>query len=366
MKFFDAVRAALAAPAAAQGQVKYLSPYDDVNHLWPIVAPDWVRSTGSVTRAQAMSVPAVKRARGIICTTIARIPLRAYRGTEPINPQPLWIDRTDGPVSPYHRMVWTVDDLLFYGWSLWAVSRDARGQVIAADRVPFDQWRIESDGTIVYVQPNGVETPADPRSVVLIPGSDEGLLEASGGAIRHAADLLANAAKAAENPAAYIDLHQTNDTPITDEQRRELIAGWVAARRGENGGVAFSSAGIEVRELGAPIEHLLVEGRNAAALDIARAMSLPGSAIDATVDKASLNYETQEGKAADLIDYGLSAYMSPIAARLGMDDIAPRGTAVRFDLEAETGPHGTAGTPDDGGASTNPTPPAPTETGVAQ
>lgn len=107
MKFFDAVRAALAAPAAAQGQVKYLSPYDDVNHLWPIVAPDWVRSTGSITRAQAMSVPAVKRARGIICTTIARIPLRAYRGTEPINPQPLWIDRTDGPVSPYHRMVWT-------------------------------------------------------------------------------------------------------------------------------------------------------------------------------------------------------------------------------------------------------------------
>ncbi|AKI28618.1 Putative portal protein [Gordonia phage GMA5] len=363
MTFLDRVRAALAAPAAAQGQVRFLSPYDDTNHLWPIVAGDWVRPASSVTRAQAMSVPAVKRARGIICTTTARTPLRAYRGSTALDPQPLWIDRTDGPVSPYHRMVWTIDDLMFYGWSLWACARTKSGVVIAADRVPFDRWKIDDKGVVVYIDENGTETPADPRSVILIPGSDEGLLASSAGAIRHAADLLASASKASENPSAYIELHQTNDLPITEEQARGMIAKWAAARRGENGGVAFTSHGVEVREHGSYSEHLLVEGRNAAALDVARAVHLPGSALDATVEKSSLNYETTEGKTADLIDFGLSSYMSAITARLGMDDVVPRGTSVRFVLDAETGPDATAGTPDDGGAST---PPAPTETGVSQ
>lgn len=364
MRFVDKVRRALAAPAVVGGQVRYLSPTDDVNHLWQIVAGDWVRPQTGTNRTAAMAVPAVKRARGIICTTIARMPLRAYRGETVADRQPLWLDRTDGPVSPYHRMVWTVDDLLFYGWSAWAVARDAGGQVIAADRVPFDNWRVDDGGRFVYVSPEGVETEADPASVILIPGSDEGLLTASPGAIRHAADLLAAASKAAENPAAYLELHQTNDVVVTEAQARNMIDKWAAARRGENGGVAFTSAGVEVREHGSYSEHLLVEGRNAAALDVARAMALPGSAIDATVDKASLNYETGRDKAADLVNYGLAAYMSPIAARLGLDDMVPRGTAIRFELDAETGPGATSGTPDDGGGSTPPTPPAPTENGT--
>lgn len=362
MKFLDKVRTALAAPALAAGQVSHLSPYDDVNHLAHVAVADWLPHNGVLTREAAMAVPAVKRGRTIICTTIARIPLAAYRGeTRLTGPdRPLWIDRTDGPVSPYHRMIWTVDDLLFYGWSLWAVARDESGRIRAADRVPFESWRLDGPH-VVYIGVDGTETIARPDSVILIPGSDEGLLRTSGGAVRHAADLLRSASKAAENPAAYLDLHQTNDAPLTDDQADKLIARWSAARRGENGGVAVTSAGIEVRELGTYDAHLVVEGRNAAALDVARAMSLPGSALDATVDKASLNYENQESKARDLIDYGLGAYMSPIVARLGLDDVVPRGVAIRFALDAETGPGETAGTPDDGGAST---PPAPTETGV--
>lgn len=364
MSFLDKVRKALAAPAVVNGQVSYLSPYDDVNHLVGLVAPEWLPHNGSVTRQTAMAVPAVKRARTIICTTIARIPLAAYRGDEKLAgpDRPLWLDRTDGPVSPFHRMLWTVDDLLFYGWSLWAVQRDEAGRIRAADRVPFASWRIDGPH-VVYIGVDGVETIANPASVVLIPGSDEGLLEASSGAIRHAADLLHSASKAAANPSAYLDLHQTNDTPLTDTQADALIARWAAARRGENGGVAVTSAGIEARELGGYDAHLVIEGRNAAALDVARAMSVPGSAIDATVDKASLNYENAESKSRDLIDFGLAAYMSPIVARLGLDDVVPRGTAIRFELDAVTGPGATQGTPDDGGAST---PPAPTATGVTQ
>lgn len=314
----------------------YESPYASPNHLLPVVAPDWTPQWG-MTREHALAIPAVSRARLVICSTVARVPLVARRGGTILTgtDRPTWIDRTDGPVSPYHRMLGTVDDLLFYGWSLWAVERDSLGRVIAADRLPWDAWQFDAEGTITWSADDGTPAaPVDPDSVVLIPGSTAGILSEAVPALEHARDLLAAAGKAAAAPAAHIDLHQTNDAPMTEAEINRLVSRWVAARRGENGGVAFSSSGIEVRELGAYDAHLLVEGRNAAAVDIARATGVPASVLDATTPTASLNYETREGRAAELVDYCLTAFMAPIAARLGMDDVVPRGTSVEFDVDA--------------------------------
>lgn len=362
MSLLSKLRAALAVPATAHARrVGYLSPYDDVNHLYHFVAPDWFPHR-ELTREIAMGVPAVSRSRRIVCNTIAQLPLQAYRGDQKIE-SPTWLDRADGPISPYQRMVWTVDDLFFYGLSLWAVDRNDEGRVLAADRVPFDEWTIDGDGRILWIEPDGSQTVAAADSVILIQGADDGLLHDSAGPIRHAADLLRNAAKAAENPAAYIDLHQTNDTPITPAQRDEMRAAWQAARRGENGGVAFTSAGVEARELGAPIAHLLVEGRNAAALDVARAAGLPGIAVDAN-NGSSMTYDNAEARFRDLLDFGLSSYMAPIVARLSLDDMCPRGTRVAFDLDAWL-PGATEATPDDGGASTRPRQTSPNSIGGA-
>lgn len=359
MSLLSRLRAALALPAVASGDVRYLSPYDDVNHLWPIVAPDWLPEYG-VTRAAAMAVPAVKRARGLVCHGVARNRLAAFRDDDQLAVQPLWIDRTDGPVSPYHRMLWTVDDLFFYGWSAWAVQRSTGGAVIAADRIPWDKWRTDELGRVLYTDQSGSEIVADASSVILIPGHDEGLLAAPN-VIRHAADLLNAASTAAANPAAYLDLHQTNDYPITEAERIRIIDGWRAARRGENGGVAFSSAGIEVRELGTFSEHLLVEGRNAAALDVARAAGLPGQLLDATTATASLTYESADAADEQRLDT-LAAYMLPISARLGMDDVVPRGVSVRFlGMNAAT----TEGAPDDNSGSSRPAVTAPAPAGGA-
>lgn len=355
MSLLSKVRAALALPAIANGDVRYQSPYDQDNHLWNFVHPDWFPNLG-MTRSQAMGIPAVSRARRVICHSIASLPLRAYQGEQLASNQPIWLDRTNGVVSPYHRMLWTCDDLLFYGLSAWAVTRDYDGQVIDADRVPVDQWSLR-DGVFVYVSPDGTQTEADARSVILIPGSDEGLL-AHPEALTHARDLLRAATKAAENPVAYIDLHQTNDEPITAEVRDRIRADWARARSGQNGGIAFTSNGIEARELGSMSEHLLIEGRNAAALDIARQVGIPGTIVDAN-NGSSMTYETGQSKALDLVNYGLSAYMSPISARLGLDDVVPRGTALRFDLENLIGPGATVAAPDDGSHSTPGTPAAP-------
>jgi hypothetical protein len=50
--------------------------------------------------------------------------------------------------------------------------------------------------------------------------------------------------------------------------------------------------------------------------------------LDATTPKASLNYETQQGRNQELIDFDLDLYMGPIEERLSLDDCCPRGLHV--------------------------------------
>lgn len=285
-----------------------------------------------LTRAEAMSVAPLARARHLVCGTIASFSIRDYRGDDLTEPQPAWIDRSDTPMSPYHRMLWTVDDLLFYGWSLWNVTRGDQGVILTAQRVPFDRWSFDENGLVLL---DG-EYPERPELLVLIPGSHEGLLCFAGRTIRHASNLVMGADRAAETPTPNLELHQTNDARMTETDIAKLVSQWAAARRGKNGGVAFTNSAIEVKEHGAPAENLLIEGRNAAAVDIARACGIPASMIDADAG-GSLTYQTIEGRNREFVDYGLSLYMAPISARLGMDDVTPRGRRVAFDLEEYLG-----------------------------
>jgi hypothetical protein len=328
--------AQLAGPAIA-------SPWaPNPSHLENIV---WADIFGAdvpapLTRAEAMRVAAVARTRHIICTTIARIPLRGYRGDEPLegSDAPSWIDQTSGLMSDFHRMLWTVDDLLFYGWSCWRRTRNSAPQPfqrsfpLAMDRIPWGQWRLDDVGRVELL--DGQEwRVARADEVVLIPGPHEGLLTIGQDVIRHARDLQNSAATAARNPAAYLALKQTGGDDLTDDKIDRLIGRWAAARRGENGGVAWLNTSVDVKELGTFSEHLLVEGRNAAAVDVAREASIPAELIDAITNQGSLTYQTSRDNDRRAVDYGLGGYMSATSGRLSLDDVSPRGQRAAFDLE---------------------------------
>lgn len=284
-----------------------------------------------LSRSEAMSVPTVARARGLITATTARFPLEAVKDGEKVE-SPVWIDRNDGPLSPFHRMTMTVDDLVFYGWSLWRVLRDTSGSVIQAARVPYDRWEFDTEGRIVV---DGKLVSND--SVILIPGPHEGLLTFGARTIRQATNLLHTADKAAATPNAFLELHQVNEASFTDDDVAKLIESWAAARRGENGGVAFTNNAIEVREHGAANEHLLIEGRNASAVDIARCMGIPAALLDAQAQKGALTYETTVDRVREFVDFGLLPYMEAISGRLSQNDVTPRGTTIRFNIQAVIG-----------------------------
>jgi hypothetical protein len=286
-----------------------------------------------MTRAEAMAVPAMARARHLIVGAVATCPLVAYRGADPLPDaaQPSWMYRTDGDVSPWHRMAWTVDDLLFTGWSLWAVDRGTDGVLLAADRVPRDRWTF-GDGGQVMID----DTPARRADVLLIPGPHEGVLTFASRTLRQASKLERAAARHASNPVPSVELRQTQDVPLSDDERDKLVTSWVAARGSESGAVGFTSYGIEAHPLGQVPEQLLVEGRNAAAVDVARHTSMPAAMLDATTAGASLTYETTQGRSGQFLDYGVRLYVDAVAARLSMDDVLPRGQRAVLDTSALT------------------------------
>lgn len=320
----------LAAPSAAA----VASPWiDRPTHLDPVVMRDIfgadLRIPRAITREEAVRVPALARARGLIVTTIARLPLVAVDddGENMPDATPDFITDTRGPVTPFHRMLWTADDLFFYGWSLWAVARDGAGHVIAAERVARERWAMTSDGA---VEVDG--RPAADRDVVLIPGVTEGILTHGAATLDQALRIAAAVTRASENPVPQVELHQLNDAPMTTADIEELKLDWMRAGRGENGGVAFTNGAVEARPHGTDAgQHLLIDGRNAVAVDIARHAGIPAPMIDATLAGSSLSYENTASRMSELVTFGLAPIMAAIAARLSQDDVTPPHVKLSFD-----------------------------------
>lgn len=285
------------------------------------------------TRAEAMTVPAIARARLLLCTTIARLPLIGFRGPDRLtdDSQPAWCYRTNHQV-PHQRTLWTVDDLIFYGTSLWhAVDTDSDDFPLVMDRVPWNMWEFGDAGQIIDA--DGQPYP-DGRTI-LIEGPHEGILSFGGRTIRSAAALEQTVASVAAHPFR-LELHQVSGDQMDRADRQQLIAATRQALR-DNEGILFTNQAIESKELGAGgSQQLLVEGRNASAVDAARLVGIPAAMIDATSAGSSLTYETTSGRNAEFWDYGVTAYAEPIAARLSMDDVVPRGQRVEFDAAEVT------------------------------
>lgn len=290
------------------------------------------------TRSAAMQIPAISRARSVLIATVAPLPLRAYdaaevaaaelegRDPEPLPDQPKWLTATSGPTPTYHRMVWTLDDILFSGASLWTVRREG-GVIVDAARVQRDRWSIDDTNDEILVDQRAVS--AD--SVLYIPGSDEGLLLKGGPSIRGARAVERAWVGRAQNPIPLIELHQLSDDEIDDDEIDDMIDAWATGRTSPTGAVGFTDNRVELRVHGDVATDLFEGARNASVLDLARHTNMPASILDGSQSTATLTYSTQEGKSNDFWAFTVPVYTSPIEARLSQDDVCPEGVAIRFD-----------------------------------
>jgi hypothetical protein len=281
-----------------------------------------------ISRTEAMTVPAVVKARNILTSQVARFPLRVYDVDGESPQQPDWLTGTSSQISPFHRMLWTVDDLIMFGWSLWGVERDANGLITKADRCPIERWEIRQGDNAILI--DGVE--AEEGSVILIPGPHEGLLNLASRTLRGAVRLERAWIAKALNPIPAMELHQTTDDPLEQDEIVELVQAWADARQDENGAIAYTPHNIEARDHGSTDPSLFIEGRNFLRIDVGAFLGIPAALMDASLSTASLTYSTQQGQQNEFYNATMPMWLNPIESRLSLDDVVPSGQRVRFDL----------------------------------
>lgn len=309
----------------------YATPWGS-SDLARIIANDVFGADRPVnTREAAMRIPAIARGRNLVVSTICRFPMVGATAAGQLAAQPAWLQAAGNGQSSQLRMAWTVDDLMFYGWSCWWRDNNPDGTIATVSRVDQADWEIDDDNNVLVNgdRANRGKTP----DVILIPGLHEGLLSFGKEALDDIRTLYRNVRARILNPVPQLDLHQVEGEDLTDPEIDALIDRWSAARQGGNGGVGYTSKHIEAKELGVGGDaQLLIEARNAAAVDCARLIGVHAGLIDATAPKASLNYETATGRNQEFVDFDLALYMTPITARLSMDDVCGEGEHVSFDL----------------------------------
>ena len=294
---------------------------------------------GATSRHDAMTVPAVARARNLVAGTIASMPLdqfvqdQATREIQQVPPYP-WVEQPQVDIPRMTTLAYTVDSLWFYGRAYWLVTevyaedgRPRRFQWVDPLLVTFDVDLQTQLVTRYYV--NLTPTPrSGVGSLVVFTSIDEGLLTRAGQTIRTCIELEKAALDFARFPSPAITLKNSGmDLPA--DQVQNLLDRWRESRRSSGGAVAYLSSALDMDSVGfSPKDMAMVEAREFQVAEIARATGLPGALLGAPA--GGMTYQNVQAERRGLVDLALQPYMSAIEQRLSMDDVTPRGTTLMF------------------------------------
>lgn len=277
-----------------------------------------------VTRADALSVPAVLRSRNLICPVLGGLPLRVHAPDRTTRPSRL-LDQPEPAVPRSVTMTRLVEDLLLDGIAWWRVV------TLGWDNFPADVERL--DPSIVQVHPdgsvyvNGALTPD--RDLIRFDSPNPAMLTAAARAIRTLLQLDAAAARYANEPAPATYFSPAEGSDPADEEVQAVLNGWAASRASRATG--YVGAGLKLNTLGLTPEQMqLIESRQHAVLEVARAAGIDGE--DLGVSTTSRTYFNAEDRRRAFLDFTLGPYVSAIQDRLSMGDVTPRGSYVRFDF----------------------------------
>ncbi|MEC3975093.1 phage portal protein [Amycolatopsis sp. H20-H5] len=289
-----------------------------------------------VGRAQAMSVPAVKRARDLICGTLGALPLQTHSPTRAVVTDTYTLlQQPEIDVARSVTMTRTIEDMLFEGRAWWRVTEFGwHGYPTKIRKLDARTVNVHQDAK-VYVssvdgrsQGQAMEYVPD-AELIRIDSPNDPLLLAGARAIRIALLLDRTASRYAEDPLplGYFAPRDGAADPSPDEVR-DLLDEWEDARRDRVWN--YVGAALEAKALQWNPEQLqLSAARDTAVLEIARLTGLDPE--DLGVSTTSRTYANAEQRRLDLIDFTLSAFASAVQDRLSMGDVLPRGYVARYE-----------------------------------
>ena len=292
----------------------------------------------NTTRALAMSVPSVARARNIICGTIGSLPLTTFNRItgEYVDPHRV-INQPDPRVAGFVIYCWLAEDIWLYGAGYGQVlemySATDGGRVRAWTRVSPDRVTVDTDFLNTTINGYKVDGKSVPMqgvgSIIRFDGADEGFLHRSGKTVAAAVYLENAALNYAKEPAPSMVL-KSNGTNLTAERISSLLSAWKSARQSRS--TAFLNADVDLKEFGFDPKSLqLAEGRQYVALELARACGIPAYFLSA--ETTSMTYSNAVYERRSLVDFSLRPILKAIEERLSLPDFVPNPVMVRFDLD---------------------------------
>lgn len=305
------------------------SPWIDSDHsLGQIILSDLIGVDPErypLSREAALTLPAVSAARNLLVTVISSLPLKVYGPEGETEDQPAWLYRSAAGQSAYIRTAAMVDDLLFHGHTMLAVSRGAESRILSAIHVPVTDWKVEKGRVYLW------DKPVTEEGFIFVPSPYAGLLSVAQRTLKAALSIENTVEARAKTPTPMSILRQTTDEDLDQEEVNDLLAQWRAARSGAGGAVAYIPHGIDlVAQQDDGYKAFLLEARNAVVSDVAKFTGLPSALLEGSSSIDSLTYTTEKGQRSRFVDFSLRMWLDPIQHRLS--DEVPRGSDIRFDL----------------------------------
>lgn len=290
---------------------------------------DYVFGRAAISRREALEVPAVKRARDLICGGIGQFPLiligpdgkqqdwSLLNQPEYGVPRSVTITRTVEDMLLTERAWWNVTHVGWHGKPAEVVKLDADTVTVVPKYIsyPYGQAKVWPDvqGLIRFDSPNG------------------GLLTASPGIRAYIA--LARIAMQAVDGAPPIDWFTAGDDgeDPEDEEIPEILDDWAAARRKRV--TAFVPKSLKYNRDGFNPEQLqMSDAREFAITEIARLTGI--DAEELSVSTTSRTYFNAQDRRRDRLESVLGPYMTAVEGRLSMEDVTPRGYTTKFDTSS--------------------------------
>jgi hypothetical protein len=330
------------AAAVAQMQTEQAETFAVGDDMEPEVAQAFgldlgdtsVANVATVSRKQALSVPAVKGGRDFICNSLGGLPLHLLDAEGSRIASSLF-EQPEPDVPRSVTMSRTFEDMLFESRAWWRVlDRDWRGYPVSVRRLDARSVSVRRDGK-VYVSKGGMhsgtaqEWVAD-RDLIRFDSPTCGLLSAGARAIRTCL-LLDEAARRNADGVPPMEVFTAIEGADPDEDEVEAaMEKYNAAKKKRAatyiGGVKHNLVGWN------PDQLQMADQRQHAVLEIARLLGLDPE--DVGVSTTSRTYLNGDTRRQDRITRTLGPYASAVEDRLRMGDVTPRGQIARFDFGA--------------------------------
>lgn len=296
-------------------------------------------TSARVSRDMAVSVPAVKRVRDLICATIGTLEFEEL--TNPGNVPKIndLLSQPEDDIAPSVTYTMLAEDLLFEEVAWWRITEyNAQGWPYKVRRLEPRSVNVQRDGKVYYNSDTGAAQGqawewVQDRELIRFDSPCPGMLKYAATTIRNAVAVDAAISRNVknpmpmgflaprENPQAGGDLE---DPPNT----QKIVDDWFdAVSRNAipylNGELQFNAVQWDPEKLG------LNNAKDAVVLDIARFGGVDPEEL--AVSTTSRTYQNSQERRLDLLDFTAKAYITAIQGRLSMNDVTfPRRKVRAF------------------------------------